>query len=74
MRMLLAKIECKNISVEKLAECLAQIVEPFFRVWLYDKKVYAIFKVSSMSTLKQLISKLNAIEHLKFKFYRVEEV
>jgi len=36
--MLLAKIECKNVSVEKLAECLAQIVEPFFRVWLYVRK------------------------------------
>ena len=72
--MLLVKVECKNINVEKLAECLAQIVEPFFRVWLYDKKVYAIFKVSSMSILKQLIDKLNAVRHLKFKFYRIEEV
>ena len=72
--MLLVKVECKNINVEKLAECLAQIVEPFFRVWLYDKRVYAIFKVSSMSILKQLIDKLNATQHLKFKFYRIEEL
>lgn len=70
--MFLVKIECKNI--EKLAECLAQIVEPFFRVWLYDKKVYATFKVSSISKLKQLIEKLKEIKHLEFKFYRIGEV
>jgi len=72
--MFLVKVECKNVTVEKLAECLAKVVKPFFRVWLYDKKVYATFKVSSITTLNQLIKMLSEIKHLKFKFYRIERV
>jgi len=72
--MLLVKLECRKIAVEELVELLSDYAELGFRVWLYDKKVYAIFKISSMSVLKQLIDKLNAIHHLKFKFYRIEEV
>jgi len=72
--MLLAKIECKNITVEKLAEQLTEIAEQGFRVWLYDKKVYAILKVSSISVLKKLIEKLKEVKNLEFRFFRIEEV
>lgn len=72
--MLLAKIECKNITVEKLAERLTEIAEQGFRVWLYDKKVYAIFRVSSISILKKLVEKLKRVKNLELKFFRIEEV
>jgi len=72
--MLLAKIECKNITVEKLAEYLTEITEQGFRVWLYDKRVYAIFRVSSISILKKLIEKLRRVKNLDLRFFRIEEV
>lgn len=72
--MLLAKIECKNITVEKLADYLADLTKPSFRIWLYDKKVYAIFRVGSMSILKKLIEKLKRAKGLEFRFFRIEEV
>jgi len=72
--MLLEKIECKNITVEKLAELLTDVVEQGFRVWIYDKKVYAIFKVSSISILKKLVEKLKRVKNLEFRFFRIEEV
>jgi hypothetical protein len=74
VRMLLAKIECKNVTVEKLADYLADLTEPSFRVWLYDKKIYAIFRVSSIVVLKQLIEKLKQVKGLEFRFFRIEEV
>jgi len=72
--MLLAKIECKNIRVEKLAELLTDVVEQGFMVWIYDKKVYAIFRVSSIPILKNLVAKLNRVKNLEFRFFRIEEV
>jgi len=72
--MFLVKVECKNLEVEKLASYLSEIVEPFFRVWLFEKKVYAIFKVNSLSTLKTLINKLKRDKHLEFRIFRIEEV
>jgi len=72
--MLLAKIECKNITVDKLAEHLTEAAEQGFRVWLYYKKVYAIFRVSSISILKKFIEKLKRAKNLQFKFFGIEEV
>jgi len=50
--MLLVKVECKNVATEKLAEILSNYTEPGFRVWLYNKRIYAIFRLSSISPLK----------------------
>jgi len=72
--MLLAKIECKNMTVDKLAEHLTEAAEQGFKVWLYDKKVYAIFRVSSISVLKKFIEKLKRAKNLQFKFFGIEEV
>jgi len=72
--MLLAKIECKNITTEKLAEHLTEVAEQGFRVWIYDKKVYAIFRVSSISILRKLVKKLKRVKNLEFRFFRVDEV
>jgi len=70
--MLLAKIECEKISVEKLAELLF-IYSKKLNVWLYNKKVYASFFVDSLSLLKGLIKTLET-NRIKFRFYRIEEV
>jgi hypothetical protein len=70
--MLLAKVECEKISVEKLAELLF-IYSKKLNVWLYNKKVYASFFVDSLSLLKGLVKTLEA-NRIKFRFYRIEEV
>jgi len=70
--MLLVKVECKKISVEKLAELLF-VYSKKLNVWLYNKKVYASFFVESLSLLKGLIKTLET-NRIKFRFYRIEEV
>jgi hypothetical protein len=71
--MFLVKVECKNVKVEKIAKHLAEITEPGFRVWLYKKKVYSIFKVNCISTLRRLIKNFEA-KNVKFRFFRIEEI
>jgi hypothetical protein len=70
--MLLAKVECEKISVERLAELLF-VHSKKLSVWLYNKKVYASFFVDSLSLLKGLIKTLE-VNGIKFRFYRIEEV
>jgi len=70
--MLLAKVECEKISVERLAELLF-VYSKKLNVWLYNKKVYASFFVGSLSLLKGLIKTLET-NRIKFRFYRIEEV
>ena len=71
--MLLVKAECKNVVTEKLAEILSDYAEPGFRVWMYEKRIYAIFGLSSISSLKILTEKFRELR-IKFNFYRIEEV
>ena len=70
--MLLAKVECEKVTVERLTELLF-IHSRKLCVWLYKKKVYASFFVESLSLLKSLIKALEA-NRIKFRFYRIEEV
>lgn len=70
--MLLAKVECEKISVERLAGLLL-ISTRQFKVWLYGKKVYASFFTDSFTLLKSLIKTLE-VNKVRFRFYRVEEV
>jgi len=71
--MLLVKAEYKNIATEKLAEILSDHVELGFRVWMYNKRIYAIFRLSSISSLRILTEKFRELR-IKFNFYRIEEV
>ena len=71
--MLLAKIECKNVSVEKLAKILTKDSEQGFKIWLYKKKVYAVFRVGSITVLKRIIQRMSRVKKIKFRFFRVEE-
>lgn len=71
--MLLVKAECKDIATEKLAEILSDYAEPGFRVWLYNKRTYAIFRLGSISSLKNLAEKFRELK-IRFSFYRIEEV
>jgi len=70
--MLLAKVECEKISVEKLAELLF-IYSKKLNVWLYNKKIYASFLIDSLTLLKSLIKTLES-NKIKFRFYRIEEI
>jgi len=71
--MLLAKVEFEKVSVEKIVEHLADKTEAGLRVWLYDKKVYAMFKTSSLAMLKRIIESFKA-NNIKHRFFRIEEV
>jgi len=71
--MLLVKLECKGIATEELAELLADYADKGFRVWLYDKKVYANFGLSSLSILRKLVEKLRE-SRVKYNIFRIEEV
>jgi len=71
--MLLAKVEFEKIAVEKLVEFLVDTTEQGFRIWLYDKKVYAIFKIGTTAVLRRLIESFKA-NNVKFRFFRIEEI
>lgn len=71
--MLLAKVECKKVSIERLAEILSEYTEPGFKIWKYNKKIYAMFRLSSLLSLKNLTEKLRELK-IKFNFYRIQEV
>jgi hypothetical protein len=70
--MLLAKVECEKISVERLVELLLFSTKQL-KVWLYSKKVYASFFIDSFMLLKSLVKTLEA-NKVRFRFYRIEEV
>ena len=55
--MLEAKVQ-SNLSVETLCADLDEMSAPGFKVWLHEKKTYAIFKVSSLETLRKLAERI----------------
>ena len=63
--MLEAKVE-SNLSVETICAYLDELVAPGFKVWLHDKKTYAIFKVSSLESLRKLAERIEERGGLKF--------
>jgi len=71
--MLLVKVECKNVTVEKLAEILTKKAEQGFKIWIYEKKVYAVFRIGSITVLKRIIQRMKHIKRFKFRFFRIEE-
>ena len=74
MPVLLVNMECKGIEVEELFSQLSGYVEPKFKIWLYKKKVYSVFRISSFSILKELVRRLDQINHFKYTIFRIEEV
>jgi len=66
-----AKVE-SNLSVETLCAYLDELSAPGFKVWLHDKKAYAIFKVSSLENLRKLGERIEQIGS-RLKFLRIEE-
>jgi len=71
--MLRIGLECKKSTTQKLFSLLRGNVQPCFKVWMYGKSVYAIFRINSFSALNDLIEKLDGCG-LKFKVFRIEEV
>ena len=70
--MLEAKVE-SNLSVETLSAYLDDLSAPGFKVWLHDKKAYAIFKVSSLDSLRKLAETIEQ-RGRNCKFLRIVEV
>src|SRR3989442_1341546 len=67
-----AKVEC-DLSVEALFSYLAELSAPGFKVWLHDKKAYAIFTVSSLDSLRKLAETIEQ-RGRNCKFLRIVEV
>jgi len=66
-----AKVE-SNLSVETLCTYLDELSAPGFKVWLHDKKAYAIFKVSSLESLRKLAERIEQ-RGRSCKFLRIAE-
>ena len=66
------KVE-SNLSVETLFAYLDELSAPGFKVWLHDKKSYAIFNVSSLESLRKLAEKMEP-RGRNCKFLRIVEV
>ena len=67
-----ARVE-SNLSVETLFSYLSELSAPGFKVWLHDKKAYAIFKVSSLDSLRKLAETIEQ-RGRNCKFLRIVEV
>ena len=66
------KVE-SDLSVETLFAYLEELSAPGFKVWLHDKKSYAIFRVSSLESLRKLAEKME-LRGRNCKFLRIVEV
>lgn len=74
--MLKVKIECRNVGCEKIANCLAKFGKNFpfrFKVWLYDGRVFAYFKLRSISDVNELTKRLKRIK-IDFTYHRIQKV
>ena len=65
------KVE-SDLSVETLFSYLDEFSAPGFKVWLHDKKSYAIFTVSSMVSLQKLAERIEQ-RGRSCKFLRIAE-
>jgi len=75
--MIEVKLECKNVSCEKLANRLSKFRGSFpfgYKVWTYQDTVFAYFKVRCIVDLNEFTRKLRKIEKIKFKYHRIERV
>jgi hypothetical protein len=69
--MMKVKIEFGNVRIEEIADCLEEFSE--YKIWLYDDRVFAYFKVKSISDLKKLTEELE-LRRIEYKCHRIEKV
>lgn len=69
------KLECYNAKMEKIAACLERSGKlPFgYKLWLYDGRIFAYFRVKSISDLKQLMKRLKRIKDIELNFHRIAQ-
>lgn len=74
--MMKVKLECRNIRMEKIARCFERSSKlPFgYKIWLYDGRIFAYFKVKSISDLKELNKRLKRVENTQIMYHRIEKV
>ena len=73
--MLKVKLECRNVSCEKIMNCLARFGKTFpfgYKVWLYDNRVFAYFKLRSISDLNEFTRRLKRMKKMEFNYNRIE--
>jgi len=73
--MLKVKLECRNVRCEKIANLLSRFRKTFpfgYKVWVYDGRVFAYFKVKSISDLNEFTRRLKRINGIEFNYHRIE--
>ena len=73
--MLKVKLECRNVRMDKIAGCFERSRKlPFgYKIWLYDGRIFAYFKIKSFSDLKQLTKRLKRMKNIRINLHRIEE-
>jgi len=69
-------LECKNVTCEKVANLLSKFKGTFahpFTVWLYDKSVYAYFRVKSVPELKEFTRLLKRAKKIEFRYRTIRK-
>lgn len=75
--MIEVKLECKNVSCEKIANRLSKFRGTFpfgYKVWVYKDKVFAYFKVRRIKDLNEFTRKLKRIKRIEYKYHKIERV
>jgi len=71
--MLKVKIECRDAVCEKIAKCLVKLGKSGFKIWLYNGRVFACFKLRSVLELSEFTKRLKR-QNIDFVFHRIQKV
>jgi len=69
-------LECKNVTCEKVANLLSKFKGTFahsFTVWLYDKSVFAYFRVKCVPELNEFTKLLKRIKKIEFRYRTIKK-
>ncbi|MDI6826774.1 MAG: hypothetical protein QMD36_06390 [Candidatus Aenigmarchaeota archaeon] len=75
--MIEAKLECKNVSCEKLANRLSKFRGAFpfgYKVWAYKDRVFAYFRVRCIMDLNEFTRRLRTIKNAEYQYHKIERV
>lgn len=65
--MIRVRLECRNVKIEEIVKCLAKLGKSFeYKIWKYNKVVYLLLRISSISDLEKLTKRLGKICELHF--------
>ncbi|MBS7618972.1 hypothetical protein KEJ25_10385 [Candidatus Bathyarchaeota archaeon] len=75
--MIKVRLECRNVSSEKVANCLSKFGRSFpfaYEIKSEGDQIVAEFSVNSTSALNELTRRLKHIKGLEFKYSKILSV